>query len=53
MVNPESPTFRFFEKVGYISGKLIRVILIGTAIRFVSKKLGGFMPIPTQPPTQP
>jgi len=46
MVNPDSPTFKFSEKIGLIIGKGIRYILVGGVIVFLGGKLGGSKPSP-------
>ena len=51
MVNPESPTFRFFEKVGYFSGRLFRIIVLAYIVQFLGQKLDKFLP--TGPKSQP
>lgn len=41
MVNPESPTFKFFEKVGLVIAKILRVTVVGEIAVFLGKKLIG------------
>lgn len=41
MVNPESLTFKFFEKVGLVIGKILRVTVVGEIAVFLGKKLIG------------
>lgn len=57
MVNPNSPTFKFSEKVGLIIGKGIRYIIVGGIIVFLGGKLKNSNPskaVPNpQPPTVP
>jgi len=44
MVNPDSPSFKFSEKIGLIIGKGIRYILVGGVVVFLGGKLGGSKP---------
>jgi hypothetical protein len=56
MVNPESPTFRFSEKVGYIVGKIIKIVVVASVLSFVGGKLTGSRPVQPQrqqPPSTP
>lgn len=39
MVNPESPTFKFSEKIGLVVGKMMRYALIGSGIVILSSLL--------------
>jgi hypothetical protein len=41
MVNPESVAFRFSEKVGFIIGKGIRYIIMGSVVFFLKGKFIG------------
>lgn len=52
MVNPDSPSFKFGEKIGLLIGKGIRYIVVGGVVIFISGKLGGSKPsqAPTTPP---
>jgi len=49
MVNPDSPTFQFFEQVGYLAGKIIRYVVYATVINFIFKGIIS----PNKKPTQP
>ena len=49
MVNPESPTFKFFEKIGLLIGKGIKIAVISGAILVLGGKLKG-TGSPTLPP---
>jgi len=40
MVNPNSKTFQFFEKVGYVGGRLIRYAVCAAAIGLLGTILG-------------
>jgi len=51
MVNPNSPTFKFSEKIGLIIGKGIRCLLVGGVVVFLGGKLGGSKP--SQPAPNP
>lgn len=51
MVNPDSPTFQFFEKTGLIVGKVIRFVIVGSIIAFLGGKLSGSRP--SQPTPNP
>lgn len=53
MVNSNSPTFKFSEKIGLIFGKGIRYMIMGGVVVFISGRLGGsqtFQPVPNLPP---
>jgi len=53
MVNKDSPTFKFSEKIGLMMGKGIRYILVGGVLVFLGGKLGGSkpsQPVPNPPP---
>jgi len=39
MVNPDSPTFKFSEKIGLVVGTMIRYALIGSGIILLSSLL--------------
>jgi hypothetical protein len=39
MVNSESSTFKLFEKIGYVIGRVIRVFLMGSLVTFLGGKL--------------
>ena len=49
MVNPNSPAFKFSEKVGLLIGKGIRYIIMGSVIIFLGGKFGDSNPPPSQP----
>jgi hypothetical protein len=57
MVNPDSPSFKFSEKLGLIIGKGIRYIIVGGIIVFIGGKINGSKPpqsVPNpQTPTPP
>lgn len=56
MVNPDSPTFKFSEKIGWIAGKIIRYALISSGIILFSSLLKNKRPshiTPSNPPSQP
>jgi hypothetical protein len=56
MVNQNSPTFRYSEKMGFVVGKIIRYIAVGTIITLIDKSLGGSkraQPIPNSPGPAP
>jgi hypothetical protein len=44
MVNPNSMTFKFSEKVGLLIGKGIRYVVVGGVIIFLVGKFGGSKP---------
>ena len=50
MVNPDSPSFKFSEKIGLLIGKGIRYIIVAGAVVFIGGKLGDSKPIPNSPP---
>jgi hypothetical protein len=54
MVNPGSSTFKFFEKIGLLIGKGIRIVVVGGAIIALGGKLKGTSsPTPPPPPPPP
>ena len=53
MVNPDSPTFQFSEKVGLLIGKVIRYAIVGAAVVFIGGLINGPKPshkVPNPPP---
>ena len=44
MVNPDSLTFKFSEKIGLIISKGIRYILVGEVVVLLSEKFGSSKP---------
>ena len=55
MVDPNSPTFKFSEKVGLIIGKGIRYMILGGIIVFLGGKINTSKPSPkpSAPPQAP
>jgi hypothetical protein len=55
MVNPNSSTFKFSEKVGLIIGKALRYIIVGGIFVFLGGKISGSKPShkPSQPVPNP
>jgi hypothetical protein len=57
MVNPDSATFKFSEKIGLILGKVIRYIIVGGIVVFLGGIINGSkpsQPVPNPPaPTSP
>lgn len=51
MVNPDSPSFKFSEKIGFMIGRGIRYILVGKVVVFLGGKLSGSKP--SQPVPKP
>jgi hypothetical protein len=51
MVNPNSPVYKFSERVGLTIGKMIRYIVIDGIIVFIGGELGGSTPS-QQPPAR-
>jgi hypothetical protein len=41
MVDQNSPTFNYSEKIGFIIGKAIRYIVVAGTIAFIGGNLGG------------
>lgn len=53
MVNSNSPTFKFSEKIGLIFVKGIRYMIMGGVVVFINGRLVGsqpFQPVPNLPP---
>ena len=56
MVNPDSASFKFGEKIGLLIGKGIRYMIVAGVVVFIGGKLGGSkpsQPIPNPPTTTP
>jgi len=54
MGNSNSLTFKFFEKVGYLAGKIVRYTVGAAILGFIGKRvLDSSAPLPTQPPATP
>jgi len=56
MGNPDSPSFKFSEKIGLIIGRGTRYILVGEVVVFLGGKLGGSkpsQPVPKPPAPSP
>ena len=53
MVNPESPSFKFSERVGFIIGKGIRYLIVGGVILYIGKKAGRVTPTKPTPNSPP
>lgn len=58
MVNPDSPAFKFSEKIGLFIGKTIRYALIGSGIILLGGLLKNIRPshshtTPNNPPSTP
>ena len=51
MVDLNSPTFQFFEKVGYVVGKMIRYTSGAAIIGFIGNRFLGSPPELPTPPT--
>lgn len=41
MTNPNSPVFRYSEKIGMVLGRIVRYIITGSIIIYIGGKLGG------------
>jgi hypothetical protein len=56
MVDQNSPTFNYSEKIGFIIGKAIQYIVVAGTIAFIGGNLGGsqlFQPSPNPPGPAP
>jgi hypothetical protein len=53
MVNPDSPAFKFSEKIGVFIGTKIRYALIGSGIILLGGFLKNIRPSPTTPNNPP
>lgn len=53
MVNPDSPAFKFSEKIGFLIGKAMRYALIGTGIVLLGGLLKNISPSHTTPNKPP